>query len=187
MNNIVVQIEGNPRVSVKTFLSLLASWTYITLFTRLHFHCFQMWLQLMYSPNCYPINLMVTFPARVVSSLLWWTNPHWVCMGVFFLPSFLSDRIIITDASLFGWGAHLNSCTEQDTQTSQDSKMHLSVLELQVVQKLCKSLLPFIHTHHVLIMPDKVTTVFYINTQGRVRFISLCAEEVSMWSCCVSS
>lgn len=119
MNNIIAHIPNKPQVPVRTCLFLLGhmvSCTHISPFARLHLCCLQAWLQLVDSLNYHPMSFIITVPAKVVSSLLWWMNPQQVCMGV---PFFLSspDGTITIDTSLFGWGAHM------DTPTTQGSWM----------------------------------------------------------------
>lgn len=52
---------------------------------------------------------------------------------------------------------------------------------------MCKSFLSFIHSHHVLIMLDNTTAVFYINKQGGARSTNLCIKVVKFWNWCIRS
>lgn len=103
------------------------------------------------------------------------------CRGVPFLPS-PPDKVIITDVSL-----HMGNHTAQGMWTSRESRMHINVLELQVARKVCKSFFPFICFHHVLIMSDKTTMVFYVSKQGGARSASLSTEAVNLWNWCIKN
>lgn len=102
-------------------------------------------------------------------------------MGIPFLPSFL-DKMIITDASLLGWGAHMDSHMTQGMWTPQESRMHINILEFRAVRRACESFLPFICSHHILLMSDSTTAVFYNNREGGTKCAAVCAEVVNLWN-----
>ena len=73
---------------------------------------------------------------------------------------------IFTDASIEGWGAHLNEHTAGGTRFLPGSKLHINYLELKSVflaltefQDLCSNKI-------VLVATDNTTVVSYINKEG---------------------
>lgn len=141
-----------------------------------------MWLQMVYSPKPHADS---PFP-QVLFPLHWWTDPCQVCIGVPILPSSL-DKTIITNAFLVGWGEHMGNHMMQGTWTPGESRMHIIILELQAVRKVCQAFLPFTRSHNVLILLDNVaTTVCYINKQGVTNSTVLCLEAINLWHWCIA-
>lgn len=73
------------------------------------------------------------------------------------------------DASFVSWGAHMDDHMTQETWTTWESRMHINIVELLAVWKACQAFLPFIRSHHVLIMSDK-PPLFSTSTQGGLGF-----------------
>lgn len=90
--------------------------------------------------------------------------------------------MIILDASLLGWGAYVDSNVVPVTWTPREIRMHINLLELQAVCEACKAFLPFIQSHHLIIVSENITIIFYINNQGGARSIPLGIEAVTLWN-----
>lgn len=123
-------------------------------------------------------HVLTVFP-RVLSSLLWWTDPCHVYTEVPFLSS-STDKMIIINASLVGRGAHMGNHITQGAWTPREFRRHINILEFRAVRKACQAFLLFICSYHVLIMLNNITTVFYINKQGHEIDCSVCTSGQSL-------
>lgn len=137
---------------------------YVTPFTRLHLHCLQVWLQSVYSPSCHPVNLMLTIPAKGLSSFLMWTN----------LSVYLFHLFSRQNSHYWFIPTKLGSSNGQPHHTREVNT--INALERWAVRKASEFFLSFIHSHYVLIMSGYTMRIFYISKQGGVKSASLCAE-----------
>ncbi|KAK7115156.1 hypothetical protein V1264_001084 [Littorina saxatilis] len=87
------------------------------------------------------------------------------------------------DASLMGWGAHIDDHTTFGQWTLAQASSHINMLEMEAVFLSLMEFLPFFRVEHVLIQSDNTTVVSYLNKQGRSRSLSLShrACEIQMW------
>lgn len=89
------------------------------------------------------------------------------------------DRVVITtDASLLGWGAHMEEAMMQGTW-SRETKLHINVLELREIPLPLRDFASRIQGAHVLVRTDNVTAKTYFNRQGGTRSAQL-SKEVSL-------
>ena len=75
---------------------------------------------------------------------------------------------IYTDASAQGWGAHCAHMIAQGHWSTQQSKLHINVLELKAVLLALKTFVPQLSLHQRIIQvaSDNTTVCVYINKQG---------------------
>ena len=85
------------------------------------------------------------------------------------------DLQIFTDASIAGWGAHLNERTARGTWSLPESKLHINYLELKAVFLALKEFQDLCIHKIVLVETDNTTVVSYINKEGGMRSGPLCA------------
>ena len=83
--------------------------------------------------------------------------------------------IIFTDASIEGWGAHLNEHTAEGTGSLPGSKLHITYLELKAVFMPLKEFQDLCSNKIVLVATNNTTVVSYINKEGGMRSGPLCA------------
>ena len=76
---------------------------------------------------------------------------------------------IFTDASIEGWGAHLNEHTAGGTGSLPGSKLHINYLELKAVFLALKEFQDLCSNKIVLVATDNSTVVSYINKEGGMR------------------
>jgi len=106
----------------------------------------------------------VQFPNHLRRYLFWWKGQMEDPQGVPLLDPAINIRMF-TDASLQGWGAHVQSSTYQGVWTSQEKKLHINVLELRAVRlALCYHDPP--EGSVILTSTDNTTVVAFINRQG---------------------
>ena len=93
-------------------------------------------------------------------------------------------REIFTDASLFGWGAHLGGDTISGTWSAREALQHINWLELEAVLRALVHFQAALLNQSVLIATDNTTVVSYINAQGGTHSHILCckAQELHLWA-----
>ena len=112
------------------------------------------------------------FERYMVISNKGWEDINWWVENISTRPSPLQvpkvDLEITTDASLQGWGAHLDQVATGGRWLHHEATAHINVLELRAVHlallSLCKKTAVHIH-----IRADNTTTVAYINKMGGTR------------------
>lgn len=126
-------------------------------------------------------NTPLRVPQKVIRSLEWWTSAAMEKGCLFKEPLRL---ILTTDASLFGWGTHLQSRVTQGCWTSEDLLNDINWLELRVAHLALRHFQQPLSGHHVLLLMDNVTTKVHVNLQGGTRSRSLMHEAVdlSLWA-----
>ncbi|KAI7810946.1 reverse transcriptase/ribonuclease H/putative methyltransferase [Triplophysa rosa] len=92
--------------------------------------------------------------------------------------------VVMTDASLQGWGAVCNGHAVSGRRTGPRLHWHINCLELWAVLLALKRLQPFVQGRHVLVRSDSTAAVAYINHQGGVRSRQLTrlARCLLLWS-----
>ena len=71
-----------------------------------------------------------------------------------------------TDASNKGWGTHLEQVSTKDLWSDREKRLHINVLELNVVSLALKRFKDQCQNLIVLVATDNSTVVAYINKQG---------------------
>jgi ribonuclease HI len=79
---------------------------------------------------------------------------------------------MFTDASNFGWGAHVN----KGTLSEEESKMSINIVELKAVLLGVKHFLNQLRNQRVSLFSDNSTVVAYIRKQGGIPTLQFFAE-----------
>ena len=87
---------------------------------------------------------------------------------------FTEDKVLWTDASEQGWGAHLDSFRTRGLGDQSLKKQHIYWLELKAVQLALKTFRPQLTGRKVLIRTDNSTVVAYIIKEGGIKSLPLC-------------
>ena len=118
-----------------------------------------------------PINNMIQF------HLKWWMDTNRCASGMSIHPP-EPNTFLFTDASHFGWGAHLepmrlsfHGCWSED-----QSQLHINMLEMMAISLALKKAIKYIHHSCVMISTDNTTVVSFINKQGGTHSPNLCVE-----------
>ena len=92
---------------------------------------------------------------------------------------------LYTDASHFGWKAHLEPISLSfDGRWSEDqSQLHINMLEIMAIRFTLIRAFKYIHHSCVMISTNNTTVVSYINKQGRTPSPNLCVEvwKILQW------
>ena len=96
-----------------------------------------------------------------------------------------SEFFLYTDASHFGWGAHLELTAPSfhGRWTEDQSQLHINMLEMMAIRLALKQAITFIHHSGIMISTENTTVVSYINKQGGIHSPNLCIEvwEILNW------
>ena len=167
-------------VSARTFLSLLGKLSAAADFVilgRLHLRPLQMCLLSAWKPHILPLNRPITINSMIRSQLQWWINPNRFETGTTIHPPD-PEFFLYTDASHFGWGAHLEptALSFHGRWTEDQSQLHINMLEMMAIRLALKQAITFIHHSCIMISTDNTTVVSYINKQGGTHSPNLCVE-----------
>ncbi|XP_065406172.1 uncharacterized protein LOC122174245 [Chrysemys picta bellii] len=188
ITGLIQGLKAFPTTTVRSCLTLLghmASCTYVTRHARLRLRPLQTWVSSIYCPHRDSLNMVVTVPNSVLTSLTWWLDHNVVCEGMpFHAPQ--PSLHLVTDASSLGWGAHLNEHHTQGLWTAPQLALHINVRELMVVRLACQAFLNLLRGRCVLVLIDNTTAMFYIKKQGGARSSILCQEAIRLWDFCIA-
>ena len=123
-------------------------------------------------------------PSTVLRSLVWWTHDTHLMAGMSFQP-LPPSKMVTTDASLLGWGAHLDSLTVQCTWRKKERQHHMNYLELLAVLKALRAFDNDLRGCSVLITTDNTTVMYHINKQGGTRSRILVHLTLHLWQWCI--
>ena len=148
---------------------------------RLFMRPIQLHLLEHWSPVRMDMSVKIPLTPQLGLHLNWWLQDQNILKGYCFQPrSYLVT--LTTDASLWGWGAHLNGYLVQGRWSKLQSLRHVNLLELEAVFLAVKHFLPFLKNQNVLIRTDNTTVMHYINKQGGTRSRPLCHMSWDLWN-----
>ena len=168
---------------VMHLLGLLASTEKLVPQGRLHMRHLQFHLRSNY--NCHlkgALDSPFTLDPSVKVHLRWWLLRNNVMVQApLHPPKYVTS--IYTDASAQGWGAHCAHMIAQGHWSTQQSKLHINVLELKAVLLALKTFVPQLSLHQRIIQgaSDNTTVCAYINKLGGTRSWDVDALEMN-WS-----
>ena len=176
-------ILSQTQVSARTFLSILGKLSAaanLILLGRLHLRPLpgpEMCLLLVWKPHILPLDHQVTINSMIKFHLKWWMNTNRFFQGMPIHPP--DPKIFLyTDASHYGWGAHLEpmSLSFHGRWSEDQSQLHINMLEIMAIGFALIKALKYIHYSCVMIATDNTTVVSYINKQGGTHSPNLCIE-----------
>lgn len=126
-------------------------------------------------------HLVLPFPQEQRLALLWWTQEGRLSKDS---PLGYPPRLVVmTDASLSGWGGHMTGAVAQGVWSTQESKLHINILELRAIRLTLIHFARFLQEAHVMIRTDNVTAKAFINRQGGTRSTALSREaSLLIWT-----
>ena len=116
-----------------------------------------------------------------MSHLNWWKQE-----SIFNKGEEPPSHTIFTDASLAGWGSHLEpeGLLFHGTWTETQSHLNINVLEMLAITLSLKSALQTIQNSTVLVSTDNTTVVSYLKRQGGTHSPELCLEAWNLLNWC---
>ena len=185
----IKKIMSAKHVSARTFLSLLGKLSAaadLVLLGRLHLRPLQMCLLSVWKPHILPLDHPISINGMIRSHLQWWINPIRFETGTSIHPPD-PKFFLYTDASHYGWGAHLEPTTLSfhGRWTENQSQLHINMLEMTAIRLALKQAKTFIHHSCIMISTDNTTVVSYINKQGGTHSPNLCVEVWKILNWCL--
>ena len=115
-------------------------------------------------------------------ALLPWTDGQWLSASVP-LRTPLPSLTVATDASLVGWGAHMEDQLLSGRWSPQEARLHISVLEIRAVHRALESLQDQVGGRSIRVMTDSVSAAAYIRREGGTKSLQLFREarELLLW------
>ena len=185
----IKKIMSAKHVSARTFLSLLGKLSAaadLVLLGRLHLRPLQMCLLSVWKPHIFPLDHPISINGMIRSHLQWWINPIRFETGTSIHPP--DPKFFLnTDASHYGWGAHLEPTTLSfhGRWTENQYQLHINMLEMMAIRLALKQAKTFIHYSCIMISTDNTTVVSYINKQGGTHSPNLCVEVWKILNWCL--
>ncbi len=116
---------------------------------------------------------MIKVTQQSFRALAMWKKPWFLSQGP--VPgASCRCRMLMTDASLTGWGAILEGHSSQGLWKDQHLSWHINRLESLAVFLALKNFLADLSGHHVLVHSFNTSVISYINHQGGLRSRPLC-------------
>src|SRR5207253_6833498 len=100
-----------------------------------------------------------------VHDLLWWAKASNVLPGVP-LHEPHPELVMMTDASLQGWGAHVGDQVASGVWSVRQQKLHVNVLELLAIRHGISAFLPLLQGKAVQVRADNTTALAYLKKGG---------------------
>uniref|UniRef100_A0A2D4J0A8 ribonuclease H n=1 Tax=Micrurus lemniscatus lemniscatus TaxID=129467 RepID=A0A2D4J0A8_MICLE len=184
ISNMITSIRPLRKVPLRDLSSLLGkmvSCIAIVPWARFHSRSLQGFLLPYQRSGCSDSSVAVSIPPRVRTSLLWWQSSNMHKGSPLKEPH---RRVITTDASLYGWGAHCQHLSTQGRWSQAESTKSINWLELRAVTLALHFFASEIQGQNILILTDNVTTKAHINRQGGTHSITLMQEahRLCQWS-----
>ena len=185
----IKKIMSAKHVSARTFLSLLGKLSAaadLVLLGRLHLRPLQKCLLSVWKPHILPLDHPISINGMIRSHLQWWINPIRFETGTSIHPPD-PEFFLYTDASHYGWGAHLEPTTLSfhGRWTENQSQLHINMLEMMAIRLALKQAKTFIHHSCIMISTDNTTVISYINKQGSTHSPNLCVEVWKILNWCL--
>ena len=154
----IKKIMSAKHVSARTFLSLLGKLSAaadLVLLGRLHLRPLQLCLLSVWKPHILPLDHPISINGMIRSHLQWWINPIRFETGTSIHPPD-PEFFLYTDASHYGWGAHLEPTTLSfhGRWTENQSQLHINMLEMMAIRLALKQAKTFIHHSCIMISTD---------------------------------
>ena len=169
--------QSQKFVSARMFLSLLGKLNATAQFVilgRLHLRPLQMALFSQWKPHILPLEHKIWITDPIKTHLKWWDNKDRFIQGVPLKHPHVSHTVF-SDASVSGWGAHLEpeGVLCHGVWTQDQSLLHINVLEMKAVLLALKQFQNIIGNSSVMIVTDNALVVAYIRKEGDPFSISM--------------
>ncbi|XP_077340446.1 uncharacterized protein LOC143984042 [Lithobates pipiens] len=185
LDSAVASLQNNQLVSIRVLMSvlgLLTSTLPAVQWAGLHFRPLQTFILGVWDHSQEALDTLVHIPLQVKRSLWWWRKVTNLSQGRLWLIPV--SRVVTTDASGKGWGAHLGSLLAQGTWEDDELTRSSNWKELRAVGLALRFFKKELQGHHIQVRSDNSSVVAYLNKQGGTRsgtLLSL-ATEILSWA-----
>ena len=124
-----------------------------------------------WKPHNVPLEHCILINMQIKSHLEWWNSRERFAQGVLLKPP-LPSHTLFTDASLSGWGAHLEpeGLLFHGVWSLDQSALHINVLEMKAILLALKQCHQHVNNTTVMIATDNSSVVAYLRKQGGYPF-----------------
>jgi hypothetical protein len=164
-------------------LGLMASMVDIVPLCRLHMRRIQLHVIHHYSAAVHSLGRLIPMNREMEEALQWWTSLDHLTEGTEF-PQPAPTCTVTTDASLWGWGGHLEGNQVQGRWSREESRAHVNLLELWAVSNTLRAFSSLVQGRTVRIQSDSATVVAYLNKQGGTHSRTLCHHTILLLEWC---
>ncbi|XP_077331855.1 uncharacterized protein LOC143974400 [Lithobates pipiens] len=174
VKEMVTFLQSNQTISIRSAmagLGLLVATIPAVPWARAHFRCLQANILSSWDGTQESLDGTIHLSSKTKRSLWWWKREENLVRGLWWSPP-VSVRIT-TDASAWGWGAHLGSKVAQGCWGKTQSQRLANWRELQAVWEALRVFARDLKDHHVQVLSDSIVAVSYLNKQGGTRCPSL--------------
>ena len=154
-------------------LGLMASCIDTVPYGRLHMRPIQIYLLYFWRPHIDGLHFKIPVFPILATHLMWWQQERNIFRGVP-LQGYPHNKVLWTDASKWGWGAHLGTHQVAGQWPKELINHHINWLEMRAVWNALIEFQEEIQGENLLIRCDNATVVAYINKQGGTKSIPLC-------------
>ena len=124
---------------------------------------------------------------KILQHLKWWLQEDLYLQGI---PMKIDppSHTIFTDASLSGWGAHVEpeGLLFHGLWTEDQSRLHINVLEMKAIFLSLTRAVHKVKNSTVLVSRDNTTVVAYIRHQGGTHSTDLSEEVLNILNLCLA-
>ena len=177
-------------VSARDFLSLLGQLNAtadLVMVGWLHLRPLQMSLHNQWKPQKLPLCHHIGMTMEILQHLKWWLQEDGYRQGIPLRidPPF---HTIFTDASLSGWGAHVEpeGLLFHGVWSEDQSRLHINVLEMKAIFLSLSRAVHKVKNSTVLVSTDNTTVVAYIRHQEGARSSDLSEEVWNILNLCLA-
>ena len=121
-----------------------------------------------------PLDTLIPWNQKMIRHGEWWLDPQNVLQGEHLHPK-EHEKLIFTDASNAGWGAHSGQNSTGGLWSLSEKHLHINLLEMKAVLLALQFFKTDCRNNQVLITSDNTSVVAYINKQGGTKSAELCA------------
>lgn len=169
-------------------LGLLNSAADQVLVGRLYMRPLQLLLLSLWRPFADPLSRSIPLPGDLLTQVWdFWESEVRLSKGVPLQPP-PPDCSLFTDASLEGWGAHLNEgeITSRGLWSPEESSLPINSLEMMAVTLALRAFSSHLQGRRVSLFSDNATVVAYIRRQGGTHSSALCLLTWELFQLCLS-
>ena len=150
-------------------LGMLTSVTSIVPLGLLRLRPFQVWTNGLHLDLRLHGSKKVSVSSQCLLALQPWRRRAFLAKGVALgsIPS--RHEVVVTDASLSGWGAVWQHRAVRGLWSAPHRTQHINVLELRAIYLALNQFLPYLRGRHVLVRCDNKSAVYNVNHQGGTR------------------
>ena len=176
--------------SARDFMSLLGQLNAaadLVILGRLHLRPLQMSLRIQWKPQKLPLCHQIGMTTEILQHLKWWLQEDRYHQGI---PLRMDppSHTIFTDASLSGWGAHVEpeGLLFYGVWTEDQSQLHINVLEMKAIFLSLSRAVHKVKNSTVFVSTDNTTVVAYIRHQGGTHSTELSEEVWNVLNLCLA-